>query len=287
MMQSSNWERAIKVTSEVMRVRTRRVEESLKPFAGFFNSCADAIAEGLKSISPLAVKCSVSEADIKKIPLASFRSNCVKFEASGKTFNACFQVDRQFNNLLCDAGLGGNGLWITSGDDALRPPSKFEAMLVNHFVKAVAECIPKVHLAAAGHEIVLVKEEEPGPQETSKAQHTRCISVKFLVNIVSLSAEISICFPQSEVEQAFRASVLAPQQVDARMEKALSHCPFEVSVLLPPQLMNIDAILALEPDSVLRLEARPHDYAVLKVEGMEVAKGKIKIHPNKVGLLLQ
>jgi flagellar motor switch protein FliM len=286
-MQSSNWERAVKVTSEVMRVRTRRVEESLKPFAGFFNSCADAIAEGLKSISPLAVKCSVSEADIKKIPSASFRSNCVKFEASGKSFNACFQVDRQFNNLLCDAGLGGNGLWNLSGDDALRPPSKFEAMLVKHFVNVVAECIPKTHLAATGQEVVLLKEEDPGPQDTQKAPYIRCISAKFLVNIVSLSAEVSISFPQSEVEQALRASVLQPQQVDARMEKALSHCPFEVSVLLPPQLMNIDAIMALEPDSVLRLEARPHDSAVLKVEGMEVARGRIRIHPNKVGLLLQ
>jgi flagellar motor switch protein FliM len=211
----------------------------------------------------------------------------VKFEASGKSFNACFQVDRQFNNLLCDAGLGGNGLWNLSGDDALRPPSKFEAMLVKHFVNVVAECIPKTHLAATGQEVVLLKEEDPGPQDTQKAPYIRCISAKFLVNIVSLSAEVSISFPQSEVEQALRASVLQPQQVDARMEKALSHCPFEVSVLLPPQLMNIDAIMALEPDSVLRLEARPHDSAVLKVEGMEVARGRIRIHPNKVGLLLQ
>ncbi len=286
-MQSSNWERAIKVTSEVMRVRTRRVEESLKPFAGFFNSCAEAIAEGLKSISPLAVKCSVSEADIKKVPSASFRANTVTFNASGKSFTACFQVERQFNNLLCDAGLGGNGLWVSTADDASRPPSKFEVMLVNHFVKAVAACIPRAFLAATGQEIILVEEEEPGPPGAADAQHMRCICAKFLVNIVSLSAEISVCFPQTELEQAFSASVLPPQQVDARMEKALSHCPFEVSVLLPPQLMNIDTILALEPDTVLRLEARPHDCAVLKVEGMEVAKGKIRIHPNKVGLLLQ
>lgn len=286
-MQSSNWERAIKVTSEVMRVRTRRVEASLKPFAGFFNSCAEAIAEGLKSISPLAVKCSVSEADIKKVPSASFRTNTVTFNASGKSFTACFQVDRQFNNLLCDAGLGGNGLWIATSDDAARPPSKFEVMLVNHFVKAVAECMPKAHLAATGQEFTLIEEEETKPQGAADAQHMRCIYAKFLVNIVSLSAEIGICFPQAELERAFSASVLSPQHADTRMEKALSHCPFEVSVLLPPQLMNIDAILALEPDTILRLEARPHDCAVLRVEGMEVAKGKIRIQPNKIGLLLQ
>jgi flagellar motor switch protein FliM len=270
-----------------MRVRTKRVEESLKPFAGFFNSCAEAIAEGLKSITPLAVKCSVSEADIKKIPSASFRTNSVTFEAGGKTFDACFQVDRQFNNLLCDAGLGGNGLWLSNAEDASRPPSKFEVMLVNHFVKMVAQCIPKTHLAATGQEISLLNEEEPRQQSAADAQHLRCICAKFLINIVSLSAEITVCFPQSQLEQTFSTSVLPSQHVDARLEKALSHCPFEVSVLLPPQLMNIDAILALEPDSVLRLEARPHDCAVLKVEGMEVAKGKIRIHPNKIGLLLQ
>lgn len=286
-MQPLNWERAIKVTSEVMRVRTKRVEESLKPFAGFFNSCAEAIAEGLKSITPLAVKCSISEADIKKVPSASFRTNTVAFSASGKRFTACFQADRQFNNLLCDAGLGGNGLWTSMADDASRPSSKFEVMLVTHFVKAVATCIPKALLAAAGQEITLVDEEEPGLHGTADAQHMRCICAKFLVNIVSLSAEISVCFPQTELEQAFSASVLPPQHADARMEKALCRCPFEVSVLLPPQLMNIDAILALEPNTVLRLEAKPHDCAVLKVEGMEVAKGKIRIHPNKVGLLLQ
>jgi flagellar motor switch protein FliM len=287
MMTQASWERAIKVTTEVMRARTKRVEESLRPFGAFFNSCAEAVLDGLKSISPLAVKCSISEADIKKISVATLRENAVGFAAGDKVFSAGFLVDRHFNSLLCDAGLGGNGLWTSAVDDGPRPPSKFEGMLVRHFVKTVAENIPKLHQAVSGQEISLIGEDEAKSHGDAGVQDVRCICVKFLVNIVSLSAEIGICFPQVELEAALSASVVTGRQDDARMDKALSSCPFDVEVLLPPQLMDIDAVLALQPDTILRLEAKPHDLAVMKVEGMEVAKGKIRIHPNKIGLLLQ
>jgi flagellar motor switch protein FliM len=279
------WENAQRVTAEVMRAKSRRAAEALRPLDPFFLGCCQALTAGLQSFTPSSVKCSVAQADIVRADTGLLQEAKSCFRTSTGDLHLYLRTTRNFEAFLCEICLGGAGLKPAEATDAARPASRLEALLKRQVTREIATRLPVAVQDTTEMVLEPIEEQTPKAGKVTSIEE-RCVLIEFLINVFSLSAEVEFLFPMAEVEAIFRTQ-LAGGRVDTRkVASVMGACEFTITALLKPQRIGLDQIVAMQPGTVLALDATPAHAATVEVDGQRIAQAQLKFQTGRMALVI-
>jgi flagellar motor switch protein FliM len=279
-------ERTARIVSRITQANATNKEAELKPLLPLFNSMAVAVEDVLRVYSTGPVKCSVSTLGTENVKSAELVLEGRRYRSSSGNLTVCLRSERAFDAMLCEVCFGGTGSQVEDADEKDRPASRIETFLRKMVFDAVLQKLPAVLLEVEKSAFNLLEPEEGQPKISDQSQ-VLCVKASFLVNVFSISAEIEVLLPATEVEQVLGHARLDRPRDKRSLGQVLGDCSFKVVVALPPLEIGLSEILKLSVGSMLKLSSTPSDLSHLTVEGVIIGKGRLSISTDRLGVTVQ
>jgi flagellar motor switch protein FliM len=286
MIDSLAYERTATVVSRIALANAAKRESELKPLLPMFGGIAVAIEEILQSYSTGPVKCSVSTLGTTVLETAVLATASKQYHSKSGNLTVCIRSERAFDALLCEVCFGGTGSEIDDADDKSRPASRIETFLKSMIFDSLFQKLPEVLLDATKSSFVLRTQEETQPKGSDQPA-TLCVKASILVNVFSISAEVEIFLPVTEVEMILGHAQIDRPNDNHTVGKVLGGCNFKIVVSLPPHEVGLSEIFNLSIGSILKLASTPNDPSHLAVEGILIGKGRLSISTDRLGVTIQ
>lgn len=276
---------ASRIVALVNQAQTDRLEGELRPFSPMFTSLADKLTAIFASFSTGSTKCSVWRLGLEEIDTEELKPHGRIFRSAAGEFRLFLRAEKAFDSLVCEVCFGGADTELHHSEESNRPQSRIEQFLRNLVFDSLHAALPEMVKDIAG---VVLEPVEAGPdkKQGSARSALKAVSVTFLVNAFSLSAEVDVLVPLLDMEAVFGATGKRPGVPGRSVAEVLSECPFELVASLAPQDIGLDSIISLEVGNVLKLRTTPAHPSLLHVEGVEIGRCRLNITSQEIAVSL-
>jgi hypothetical protein len=218
--------------------------------AAFWKQPAQAVAAILQSLNGAPVLCSFASEKDADVFNEERLVHLHVYDVEGQQLTLWFDMDRQFDSLVCELAFGGGGI-DASQDDANRPPSNAEMRLRRKLLQSIAAGFESVLSEKLEKPATLLSGEELKQRKfaPSGGRYTGCT---LLLNAFGMSADMHVMFRADEYSSLFKPAR------DASNDAAslpLDCCALRLDAYLQPQAIDLAAMAAIKPGDVLQLQS--------------------------------
>jgi flagellar motor switch protein FliM len=271
------------LTAEKLQRFFPKREESLKAFSPFFKCVAACIEKELQAYGAAPVKCTAVGDSLRILSAAEQLNNRFTLGAQKERLNFWFEVDRDFELMLCELCLGGNGL-VSHETEGSRPQTKFERRLLQAILSSFVHCIASAALKCHAVELV-IGEEVDERNDLVESRALQSVQLTLLVNTYAMTGELRLCFSKHELEEVLKVSTL-PISCNRVARDTMTECIFELEVYLKPTEYPLEQIISLQRGTVLPLGHSVETPVQVRYEKFHMFEAQLSVRRSAIEITL-